>query len=261
MNYLMSILIFVCSFTFGQSECSNNLDLQLDSLKKTFSESVTNSKCYLIKADSVAGSLEVEGSYHYVLIQRDSAGKTIQDSFPGPKVTEEMVMQGYCNCASCTKALRVVPVNKGDSLKVRVQSSAVFTFRAKNELEATPWYKKKYKKGDKIDLNEIRFVPGRAIFLRSAYKELDELVELMLNNPNLKVELQGHVNGPRSKNKTEFQELSQKRAEAVRNYLIKKGISESRMKAKGYGNTQMIYPKAVREDQMVFNRRVTVKIL
>ena len=65
------------------------------------------------------------------------------------------------------------------------------------------------------------------------YPLLDQVVGILKKNPNMRLEIQGHTDniGSASYN----QELSQKRAEAVREYLMKAGISPSRLKAVGYG--------------------------
>jgi len=59
-----------------------------------------------------------------------------------------------------------------------------------------------------------------------------------MNNPGLKVELQGHTD---SKGSDAYNlNLSQKRAEEVVKYLLAKGVSPEQLKAKGYGETQPI---------------------
>jgi peptidoglycan-associated lipoprotein len=69
---------------------------------------------------------------------------------------------------------------------------------------------------------------------------LDRLVEILNDNPNVAIELGSHTD---SRGKQEYNyELSQKRAQAVVNYLIEKGIATDRLKAKGYAQTQ---PKVV----------------
>jgi len=64
--------------------------------------------------------------------------------------------------------------------------------------------------------------------------------QLMVHNPEIVVEVSSHTD---SKGQSNYnQSLSQRRAEAVINYLIKKGIDRSRLKAKGYGETKPIAP-------------------
>jgi peptidoglycan-associated lipoprotein len=71
---------------------------------------------------------------------------------------------------------------------------------------------------------------------------LDNLVETLNDNPNVTIELMSHTDtrGAPADN----QELSQKRAQSVVDYLISKGIAADRLEAKGYGESQ---PKVVDE--------------
>jgi OOP family OmpA-OmpF porin len=57
----------------------------------------------------------------------------------------------------------------------------------------------------------------------------------MQDNPTIKVEIQGHTDS-QGRESTNLK-LSQKRAESVRTYLIKKSVGSERMTAKGYGKT------------------------
>lgn len=79
--------------------------------------------------------------------------------------------------------------------------------------------------------------------LRPESKEaLDNLIQILNDNPNITIELASHTD---SRGSQEYNyELSQKRAQAVVNYLIENGIATDRLKAKGYAQTQ---PKVVDE--------------
>jgi len=73
-----------------------------------------------------------------------------------------------------------------------------------------------------------------------AAEELDKFVEVLNDNPKIKVELGSHTD---SKGNDEYnQKLSQQRAESAVKYLISKGISPARITAKGYGESQPIEP-------------------
>ncbi len=71
---------------------------------------------------------------------------------------------------------------------------------------------------------------------------LDNLVETLDDNPNVTIELMSHTDSRGSP--ADNQELSQKRAQSVVDYLISKGIAADRLQAKGYGEAQ---PKVVDE--------------
>ena len=75
---------------------------------------------------------------------------------------------------------------------------------------------------------------------KESYAELNKLVDLLSKNPERKIEVGGHTDdvGDDALNMS----LSQKRAESVKSYLIKSGITETRIVAKGYGETQPQVP-------------------
>lgn len=71
-----------------------------------------------------------------------------------------------------------------------------------------------------------------------SFDGVQEIITLMKNSPTMKVELGGHTdkNGDEVYNK----QLSQRRADAVKNYLVKKGVTESQIVAIGYGSSKQV---------------------
>lgn len=102
------------------------------------------------------------------------------------------------------------------------------------------------------------FETGKAVLQPEAYAVLDQLVEYLKRKDDEKIELGGHTDnvGGAAKNLV----LSQDRANAVRDYLISKGIAPERLTAKGYGLTQPIEDNRT-ADGRAANRRTEVKIL
>ena len=84
-----------------------------------------------------------------------------------------------------------------------------------------------------IVLNNVFFKKGIAELFTTSYSELDRLVEIMKVNPEIEIEVQGHTNNIGDRNM--LIELSEKRAQSVKNYLTNKGISSNRISIKGYG--------------------------
>jgi outer membrane protein OmpA-like peptidoglycan-associated protein len=103
----------------------------------------------------------------------------------------------------------------------------------------------------------IEFETGSATISEESFASLDTIAEVLLNYPALQTLIEGHTDdvGDDESN----MELSQKRADAVKAYLAGKGVSESRMKATGYGETQ---PKKKNnsDENRAINRRVEVKL-
>jgi outer membrane protein OmpA-like peptidoglycan-associated protein len=107
-------------------------------------------------------------------------------------------------------------------------------------------------------LRNIYFDYDRVRFKTESYTELNKL-EAMLRGSNVKVEISGHTDayGKWDYNK----QLSQKRAEAVKDYLTKKGIDPRRIKAVGYGETKPLVSNDDEDEGREINRRVEFKVL
>jgi len=86
---------------------------------------------------------------------------------------------------------------------------------------------------------------------------LDALAAVMLKNPGLNIEIQGYTDsiGSEAYNK----ELSQRRADTVKAYLVSKGIDAARIKSMGYGESRAVAPNDTPEGRAL-NRRVIIKI-
>lgn len=106
---------------------------------------------------------------------------------------------------------------------------------------------------------QVHFGTGTAAIQPDSRQLLDSVVDALLKNPQiLQVEIQGHTDnrGGQAFN----MQLSQARADAVRDYLVKNGIAPDRLLAKGYGPTR---PKApnITPAQRARNRRVEFMII
>ena len=118
--------------------------------------------------------------------------------------------------------------------------------------------------GAKIVLNNIFFDSNKSILRKESTIEIDKLLKLMKEYPELTIEVSGHTD---SKGKDVANlKLSQSRSQAVVNALIKKGIDKKKLIAKGYGKTAPIAPNTLPNGKpdlkgMQLNRRVELKIV
>lgn len=89
--------------------------------------------------------------------------------------------------------------------------------------------------------------------------ELDKLARILVETPKVIIEISAHTD---EKGGDDYNlSLSQKRAQNVVNYLISKGVSETRMVAKGYGESQPLKKNAETEENHALNRRTTFKVI
>lgn len=122
------------------------------------------------------------------------------------------------------------------------------------------------KTGKSLALKNINFVGGRARFQPSSTSSLKELLQIMRNNPDLEIEIQGHVcctsdgaDGPNIETGGRY--LSLDRAKAVYDYLVENGIDSNRMRYVGFGGSKKIfYPERSAYEQNR-NRRVEITII
>ncbi len=107
-------------------------------------------------------------------------------------------------------------------------------------------------------LPDIHFEFDKAIIKPESFSILDSIANWILANPSMVVEIAGHTDNIGS---AEYNlKLSQRRAEAVRQYLINKGVPPERIYARGYGETQPIADNSTEEGRAK-NRRVELRII
>ncbi|HEX8041292.1 MAG TPA: OmpA family protein [Chryseosolibacter sp.] len=136
----------------------------------------------------------------------------------------------------------------------------------------------KVKKGDYIEMDNVKFFNNTALLTPGSEVQLNELLAMMEENPGYHIRLHGHTNGDQDRdivsigNSSNFfgsdvanakthgsaKELSLLRAELVKAYLVQKGIDGSRISTKGEGGNQMIYDP--RGTLAGLNDRVEVEI-
>lgn len=122
-----------------------------------------------------------------------------------------------------------------------------YTFRSENfEIPSSTDYQevekdvklKKIEVGTKIVLKNIFFDTGKSTLRPESVAELQEMFKIMTDNPAIVVEISGHTDNIGSDESN--QSLSQSRAAAVVEYLVKLGIAPGRLVAKGYGESKPI---------------------
>lgn len=110
----------------------------------------------------------------------------------------------------------------------------------------------------------INYVTGSAALTTTAKKIIDDrLLSLLVAQPNSRVEIDSHTDARGSKSAN--QDLSQRRAQSVVDYLISKGIAKSRLIAKGFGEdkplNRCVDGVSCSADEYAINRRTEFKVL
>lgn len=113
-----------------------------------------------------------------------------------------------------------------------------------------------------INLENIYYDYDKWDIIDEAKPTLDALVKILMDNPQINIQLSSHTDCRGTEEYNE--ELSQKRAQSVVDYLISKSISSSRLIPKGYGEALLIDKcvcESCTETQHQTNRRTTFKIV
>nr|HMQ64309.1 OmpA family protein [Flavilitoribacter sp.] len=112
-------------------------------------------------------------------------------------------------------------------------------------------------------LLNVYYEVGRSSVKKESVPELIRLFNVLEDNPDLSIEIASHTD---ARGSDKFNEnLSQRRAEAIVRYLIEKGISKSRLRAKGYGESRPVNDcvdgKDCPEDLYQMNRRTEFRVV
>jgi outer membrane protein OmpA-like peptidoglycan-associated protein len=114
------------------------------------------------------------------------------------------------------------------------------------------------KEGTTIQLKSVLFNRGTAEIKDGSFEELDRVYTMLMKNPNIEIELSGHTDNTGSA-KLNI-ELSQKRSDRIKDYLVEKGIDSKRLESKGYGGARPIASNRS-ESTRKLNRRVEFTII
>lgn len=148
---------------------------------------------------------------------------------------------------------------KGDDRDVAQNRKVIIYFDKQrpvvNQLEKQI---KKAKVGSKIPLSKLAFERNSGRVLPGSTAMLNNLVAIMQANPNLKIDIQGHI----CCNADDPKKLGMLRAKTVYNHLVNNGIDKSRVSYQSFGGTRPLY--SIPEKNAVeaeANRRVEIEII
>ncbi|CCH57560.1 Outer membrane porin F AltName: Full=Root adhesin (plasmid) [Fibrisoma limi BUZ 3] len=116
-----------------------------------------------------------------------------------------------------------------------------------------------YRKGQTVRLNNVYFKTSSAELLAESYRELDRLVDHMLQTPTLRIRLEGHTDviGNAALN----QQLSEDRVATIREYMIRNGVASHRVETVGYGDSKPLKRNCSPPEGCPENRRVEFVVL
>lgn len=108
-------------------------------------------------------------------------------------------------------------------------------------------------------LRNIQFERNSATLKRESHGELNKLAKLLVRNRNKRIELQGHTDYVGA-DEQYLKRLSERRAKAVADYLVDRGVSRSGLQYQGFGSSQPIATNDTEEGRQL-NRRVEIRVV
>ena len=226
---MKNILLFLSLFSFCLAGTSQ--DLKPTETEMLVNATVTNSKKQVLK-NEIFKFIGVKSKKTFTGI----TGENGKFSLLLPKGdTYNIVFQDMTDTATYSQI--TIPAKPGkftSQLSIEVDPAKVYT------------------------LQNVLFDTGKSTLKPTSYKALNDLVEVMKLKPSMIIEIGGHTDNTGSKEIN--LKLSQGRADAVRNYLIQKGILAARITAKGYGDTKPVADNATEEGKAK-NRRTEVTVI
>jgi len=112
--------------------------------------------------------------------------------------------------------------------------------------------------GGTIVLNHLIFAQGKAVIDPKSFPELDEVVAMLKENSKMEIQLEGHTDN--RGNAEANVKLSQSRVDAVKKYMVSKGIGKNRVMTKAFGGSKAIATEDT-EEARAKNRRVEMRVL
>jgi outer membrane protein OmpA-like peptidoglycan-associated protein len=152
---------------------------------------------------------------------------------------------------------------EAEQARMQAEAKAREAERAKAEIDEllsqlSDLKAKQTERGIVLTIGDVLFAFDKATLSSEAFRNVDKLADFLKKHPNRSVLVEGHTDSVGS---DEYNlDLSKKRADAVKNALVAKGVGEERIATKGYGEK---YPVASNNtsDGRQLNRRVEVVIL
>ncbi len=112
---------------------------------------------------------------------------------------------------------------------------------------------------DRIEIKQqVHFRPAKAVILKSSYELLRQVAQVIKDAPGITVRIEGHTDNV-GRLQTNLR-VSQARADAVRDFLVKQGVNPKQLAAIGYGPTRPIASNATKAGKAM-NRRVEFRIV
>ena len=198
----------------------------------------------------------------YAADELTKANKTLLDAAAAESI-EDMSSLAYIANAEVETAVNIAAAGQANQNSIDLMSKKeqliTDSLNLKKESTQQQLLKMQLSESEReilLAFGNIEFVTGTADLVPGASSGIDLLASYMEKYPDKKVTLEGHTDNTGSAERN--MELSQKRADYIRNVLISKGIAANRITAIGYGQSQPVASNSSQAGRQK-NRRIDIK--
>lgn len=204
-----------------------------------------------LRAENIVEKIELQNHFKYKMVLFDFDGEkhsTPTNSISGNPIDRKVEISAYH-----------YPRKKQEAEKANSNEELLLNTSQAGQLSET-------KVGETLVLENLNFIPGQHFLQPQAYPELEVLVDVLKKNPNLEIEIQGHICCQLTERDgydvhTKSYDLSANRAKYIYDQLTSKGIDSNRLNFKGFSGTRpLVFPEKTELDRAK-NRRVEIKVL
>ena len=235
------------------SENHNEFEIVVGNAKKQTIEGTVHTNRYYIKdgIEALPSPFQIIKNYENAVLANGGervylSSKYDDEGFIG--ATFKMNKEGN------TYWVTIYGINGGSTACSGYDISVIKIEGMKQEITANEMFEK-VNSGNSLTLY-INFDTGKSSIKSESQKVVDELYNMVKENPSLKIIVEGHTDNVGDKNSN--QTLSEQRAASIKQALVNKGIPSERIKTVGYGQDKPISDNTT-EDGKAKNRRVEIK--
>ena len=204
----------------------------------------------ILPPKSLAGMVKIKGRIINAKTGQQVSSKFL--SFTKEKINNHYTPDGYFEFnipKSATLSLKAVK----EGFICQEQKLSFLDMNLKDREVFVNLYITPKEEGGKLYLKNIRFEQSRAVILSSSFSQLRELIKTLKTHHNIYLRIEGHTDNQGKE--YELLDLSKRRAEAVKTFLVQNGISPVRLETVGYGATKPLNDNA-NDFERRKNRRV-----
>jgi outer membrane protein OmpA-like peptidoglycan-associated protein len=207
------------------------------------------------RRDATLARLEAEKLRVQSLARAEEAERANQATAVAIAASEQSALDAEQARAAAEQAKRVAAAQSQEAELAKRETELALAAADSLRVQMQNLKARRDQRGEVMTLGESVFRAGKATLESEAVANLDRVVEFVGRDPNRRIRIEGHTDNRGGANLNQV--LSQKRAEAVRDALIAKGVDAARVQAVGMGSGVPVAPNDS-EAGRARNRRVEV---